>query len=370
MTRKSPQHLNLQKGVEIGPSKQRSRNIGPQIHETPSVNIQINSFLTFKNDVRLYDPTPYQAQNFTHQDMSGSSTATNTIATAANVTSHKALIMQNSRPSCKEIHATSHPQKVKKAEPDVLHLAKPMLKPAVAAFVKRQLKGGGEKLLIPSDKLIKTSDKTRSNEPMNKEGNVPIVKLAIIKNMLQNPLRRFNSKKDITRNSAITKTGKTCSRNQRLLENSFIIRTEQDGLNKSFISMPKTFSNRNDYQERQVSRSIKERPVFGCKTSYEKYPVEKPRSSAVCENAGLISVKNINLKGVRASINALKAIIGTRWEDNINGDIPSKEKRRQAENKNESSEKDSDEEDCQTVIENTCDNDYSLIFSTLNGHLS
>eukprot|EP01022_Parablepharisma_sp_SALTPOND_P032999 TRINITY_DN88016_c0_g1_i1.p1 TRINITY_DN88016_c0_g1~~TRINITY_DN88016_c0_g1_i1.p1 ORF type:complete len:472 (-),score=23.65 TRINITY_DN88016_c0_g1_i1:2199-3614(-) len=349
--RKSPKHINIQKLIELVQSKQQSRNNMPPSHEPPPVRLQINSFMTQKEE-----DTPYQqklSHHHTHQDISNDSTATNTIATGC--------------PSYKMVHKLNTKlSEGRKHEPEV-YLAKSVLKPAVTACIKNQLKGTA----VPMVKLGKTPERTRigisklggdlANAKRNK---TPAIRLALIPQPVTNPpplpLKRYSSKKDITKNlQSITGGGQIRSRNQRPLDNSLIVRTKpEEGNAPLLVSPQQILSNRkeNGYEERRSSIVKQNEQIINqmlqskahYKTFYEKAPTETEKDKK------REPVRYIRLSGFG------KDRLNARTSKSIIVDPEPEDKKEEEENIDDS-------DDCKTVIENNCDNDYSLICNSING---
>jgi len=306
------------------------------------------------------------------QEHSNDSTATNTIA------SHSVRKSGNKYGDSK------------RNEAETIYLNKNSINPQVS-IIKKQV--NGQDKIVPIVKIGKTPNRSRAGNnritTSNKISNKTVIETAkdnsketkIIKNRnktpgihiaiinqqnaspinnipLENQIKRYSSKKDITRNlqQLIPGASQMRSRNQQKFDDSLIVRTKPEENNIPLLS-PQQISNpiNSKYKERRGS-AIKPAkhevpPRLINKTQYKTF-YGKERTEEPKKREQLRMSKKASVKVSKTNLKVNKSIIETKTKE-----------KKEAEN----NENVDDSDDCKTVIENNCDNDYSLIFESLNG---
>ncbi len=318
-----------------------------------SVKLQINSFMTKKEKESAHNNYYGYPQN-----LSNDSTATNTIAV---------------HPTRRSVNKPLEP---KKGEPEMVHLTKSVLKPAV----------NKKPQIVPMVKLGKTPDKVRVSVAQASPAAAPIIKLAASGSKTRNKtpairlalitqqpqpqqsplmgaMKRYGSKKDIEKHlkqTGMPGMGPVRSRNQCALENSLIVRTKPEEENGPMISHRKQYPDRRSsvVKPRNEPENLKNAAPttkLHYKTFYgNKLVGEEPKKEK--KNAAVLKmvVRKLEKSGSKVvSKSVIESAIESRKKETDESEILA--------------DSDDDDDDCKTVIENNCDNDYSLICNSLNG---
>ncbi len=388
--RRSPKHINIQRLIDLVQSKQ-SRNVEglatkKHTHMDDSmskcpVKLQINSFMTQKEEKQKR----HRQGHNNNQDTSGDSTATNTIPSAHVPHGALRLAWANSK--------TKHPD----AEAVVVHLSKSPLKSGLTACIRRSVRpaGGksGEKVAASFCKYSKTPERTRVAAHRNPSGNAqtssahfrrnktPSVRIALGQTVTATgqppppqPRHHSSSRRACEAAAkgllALPAGGQIRSRNQRPLEganNELVVRTKpEEGNVPMAAAQQMLLSTRKDGAEYGERRgSAPKVHALHARSHYRTlYPTVKAKGGRPGDGG---SPKDLRLAVLSAFQDEVRSRLKEAKKEQksvadtsaptISGENGAGEDQAAA----------SDSDDCKTVIENNCDNDYSLICNSLNG---